>query len=244
MVINASPLARKLAQFVVFTADEQEALGKLQVSNTVVERHGELVSEGTSNSDCFIVHTGWAVCFKLLSDGRRQIVNVLLPGDLVGLRSLLLSLSDHSVIALTKLRVSRVSSDELGRTMSDHPRVAIAILWSMSRDEAIIVEHLVDIGRRNALQRLAHFILELGERLKHIDQASDEGYYCPLRQEDFADLLGLTTIHVNRSFRALRERQLTSLTQRNIRIYDRPSLVELAEFDDAYLNHRERPRFV
>ncbi len=181
MVTVASPLARKLGQFVLFTTHELEVLAELEDSTTIVERHGELVSEGTRNDDCFILHSGWAVCFKLLSDGRRQIVNVLLPGDLVGLRSLLLSLSDHTVIALTKLRVSRVSSEDLGRIMLDHPRIAIAILWSLSRDEAIIVEHLVDLGRRNALQRLAHFILELGERLKLIDQATDEGYYCPLR---------------------------------------------------------------
>jgi CRP-like cAMP-binding protein len=210
----------------------------------IVERQSELVSEGTGNDDCFILHSGWAICFKLLSDGRRQIVNVLLPGDLVGLRSVLLSLSDHSVTSLTKLRVSRISADELGQIMLDHPRVAVAILWSLSRDEAVVVEHLVDLGRRDALQRLAHFLLELVERLKLIDQASDEGYYCPLRQEDLADILGLTPIHLNRSFRKLRERQLLSLSQRNVRIHDRPSLVELAGFDKGYLNHRARPRFL
>jgi CRP-like cAMP-binding protein len=243
MAIAASPLARKLGHFVAFSAIEESALTRLEAASAVVDRHQELVVEGTRNADCFIVHSGWAICFKLLSDGRRQIVNVILPGDFVGLRSLLLSLSDHSVIALTKLRVSRFGGAELSQTMVDHPRVAVAVLWALSRDEAIVVEHLVDIGRRNALQRLAHFVLELGERLKLVDLGSDQGYYCPLKQEDFADLLGLTAVHVNRSFRELRERQMTTLSQRNVRILDRESLVELAEFNDGYLNHREKPRF-
>lgn len=233
--MTTRPLARKLQQFVDLSAEELAIVRQLESTVVDVDRHADLIAEGEPEQQCYVILDGWATCYKQLPDGRRQVINFMIAGDFLGLRSLLLQVSDHSVTSLTGLRVSRFSPSELREIMADHPRIATAVLWALSRDEAIVVEHLVDLGRRNALERLAHFILELGERVALVGLADAHGYHCPLRQEDFADALGLTAIHVNRSFRQLRERQLVDFSKRRLTIHDRATLAELAQFTDTYL---------
>jgi CRP-like cAMP-binding protein len=235
MAIAPRPLARKLCQYVEFVEAELDILARLDGRIETIEPHTELISEGDGHQNCCVIIDGWAACSKVLPDGRRQVINFMIAGDFLGLRSQLLHVSDHTVTALTRLRVGTFSVDEMKQIMVEHPRIAVGILWALSRDEAIVVEHLVSLGRRNALERLAHFIVELSERLKLMGLADDDGFYCPLRQEDFADALGLTPVHVNRTFRQLRERQLATLVQRNIRINDRAALIRLAQFQGDYL---------
>jgi CRP-like cAMP-binding protein len=235
MATESRPLAKKLCQYVPLSEEELAVLHGLENQVEEIERQAKLINEGDQAKRCFVILDGWVDCYKQLPDGRRQVINFMIAGDFLGLRSLLLQVSDHTVTALTNLRVSIFSADELRAILSDHPRIATAIFWALSRDEAIVVEHLVNLGRRNALERLAHFIIELGERLKLVGLAADDGFYCPLRQEDFADVLGLTAIHVNRCFRELRERRLATLVRRNIRIDDRAGLVGLAQFSGDYL---------
>lgn len=236
MAYATGPLARKLGRYITLSTAETHILDRLESDVVIVERQSELISEGEEERRCYVVLDGWAACYKQVPDGRRQIINFMIPGDFLGLRSVLLQVSDHSVVAVSKLRLARFSVTELRRILAEQARICAAIFWALSRDEAIIVEHLVDLGRRNALERLAHLIIELGERLRQVGLGHEHGYHCPLRQEDFADALGLTTIHINRSFRELRERQLVTLSRRNVRINDREKLLQLVEFSDHYLH--------
>ena len=100
----------------------------------------------------YILADGWVCSYKLLPSGTRQIVDFQVPGDFLGLRSVLFRTSDHNVEAMTKVEVSEVSSNDLIDAFANTPRLATAVLWAASRDEAMVVEHLVDIGRRNALE--------------------------------------------------------------------------------------------
>ena len=100
-----------------------------------------------------------------------------------------------------------------------------------------MVEHLVNIGRRKAAGRVAHLLLELGERLKLVGLGDDGGYACPLTQEELADAVGLTPIHINRVLRQLRERGLATLSHRQLVIHDLAGLRELAEFNIGFLDH-------
>jgi len=233
--MTTQPLVRKLQQFVDLSTEELATVNRLESTVVDVDRHAELIAEGEEKQQCYVILDGWAACYKQLADGRRQVINFMIPGDFLGLRSLLLQVADHSATAVTPLRLGRFSAADLRRIMAEQPRVASAILWALSRDEAIVVEHLVDVGRRNALERLAHFIIELGERLALVGLADRHGYDCPLRQEDFADALGLTAIHINRSFRQLRQRGLADLAKRRMTVHDRAGLIELAQFTDFYL---------
>lgn len=237
MDVAAAPLARKLSQYLALAPDELDCLRSLLAHNRTMARRVELMSEGASAQQSFVLLEGWACCYKLLPDGRRQIINFTIPGDFLGLRSVLLRVADHSVASITRIRVSSFSGSNLFDIINQYPRVGAAILWALSCEEAIVVEHLVNLGRRNALERVAHFLLELGERLKVIGLASDHGYQCPLVQDDLADALGLTAIHVNRVLRQLRERQLLTLSRGQLRIHDWTALAELAQFSPRYLDH-------
>ena len=153
----------------------------------------------------------------------------------MGLRTILLRTAAHSFSALTDVVVSPVEGERILRTITDFPRLAAALLWAASRDEAMVVEHLVNLGRRSAIERTAHFFLELAERLTLVGLAKEQEFKCPLSQHDLADALGLTAIHVNRVLRQLREQDLLTFQQGGVKIHDLSRLRKLAGFQGGYL---------
>jgi CRP-like cAMP-binding protein len=132
---------------------------------------------------------------------RRQIVDFQVPGDFLGLRSALFRTTDHSVEAVTRIEASEVLASDILDGFANAPRLATAVLWAASRDEAMVVEHLVNMGRRSAEVRMAHFLLELGARLQLVGIGDKTGFDCPLTQYHLADALGLSAVHVNRVLR-------------------------------------------
>jgi CRP-like cAMP-binding protein len=230
MASHDSLLAKKLNSFVQLSQDELACLAKLQSEPVRVKRGKELVHEGQTGHKAYILLAGWACSFKLLPDGGRQIITFPLPGDCIGLRSVLLRTSDHSFAALTDAVVSSVDAARMLSVFNEFPRLGAAILWSASREEAMVVEHLVSIGRRSAIERTAHFFLELAERLHLVGLATDREFTCPLNQYVLADALGLSAIHVNRVLRQLREGKLLTLKGRKVIIHDPVALKKLAGY--------------
>ena len=182
---------------------------------------------------------GWACSYKLLPDGSRQIISFPIPGDIVGLRSILLRIADHSFSALTDATINPIEGTHIVKCMTEFPRLGAALMWATSRDEAMVVEHLVNIGRRNALERTAHFFMELAERLSLVGLAKETEFTCPLSQYVIADALGLTAIHVNRVLRQLREQKLLTIRKGKVHIHDLNKLRKLAGFQGGYLNSRD-----
>jgi CRP-like cAMP-binding protein len=225
-------LAKKLGTFMQLSEREAECLAGLQRSAISMKAGKGLVHEGQTGHLAYILQSGWACSFKLLPDGGRQIIAFPLPGDCVGLRSVLLRTSDHSFSALTDVVVSSVEASRMMEIFNEFPRLGAAILWAASRDEAMVVEHLVSIGRRTAIERTAHFFLELAERLRLVGLANDNEFACPLNQYVLADALGLSAIHVNRVLRQLRERNLLTLKERMVTVHDMRKLKELAGFQE------------
>ena len=230
---DISLLARKLNSFVQLSDPELRCLEDLQSKPVRVKSGKELVHEGQTGHLAYILQAGWACSYKLLPDGGRQIITFPLPGDCVGLRSVLLRTSDHSFAALTDVVVSSVESLRMMQIFNEFPRLGASILWAASRDEAMVVEHLVSIGRRSAIERTAHFFFELRERLQLVGLATDSEFVCPLNQYVLADALGLSAIHVNRVLRQLRERHLLTLKGRRVIIQDVDALKALAGYQDA-----------
>ena len=149
-----------------------------------------LIHQGQADQHAYIVGSGWACSYKMLRGGTRQIVDFQVPGDFLGLRSVLFRTADHSVEPITRVQASEVREQDLLDAFNQTPRLAAAVLWEASRDEAMVVEHLVGLGRRNANENMAHFLLELGARLKLVGLADRQGYVCPLSQYQLADALG------------------------------------------------------
>ena len=201
----------------------------------------DIVLEGQANRSAYILEAGWACSYKLLSSGERQIVAFHIPGDCLGMRSILFHTAGCSIETVTRIEASVVNVDDMLSAFDTAPRLAAALLWAASRDEAMVVERLVGIGRRDAKHRVAHFLLELGTRLKLVGLSADEGYNSPLTQYMLADSLGLTSIHVNRVLRQLREDGLVSVHLGAVTFLDYDRLVAFAEFDLAYLEHDGPP---
>jgi CRP-like cAMP-binding protein len=231
-----SPLTRKLSAFVALSDNDLETLARFYRRRRSFQVGHELIHEGQTKASAFILAKGWACSYKVLSDGERQIVDFQIPGDFLGLRSILFRTSDHSVEAVTDIEVSEVLESDIMDAFSTAPRLATAVLWAASRDEAMVVEHLVNIGRRTAEERMAHFLLELGARLQLVGMADKTGFECPLTQYHLADALGLSAVHVNRVLRKLREDGILTFQKGRVIFDDFARIRELAAFDTTYLD--------
>jgi CRP-like cAMP-binding protein len=232
-------LARKLNKFLPLSADELNCLAEIQAAPIRVKRGKQLTQEGQTGHKAFVLQSGWACSYKDLHKGTRQIISFPIAGDCVGLRSILLKTADHSFSALTDAVVSSVEGDHIRRCVTEYPRLGTALLWAASRDEAMVVEHLVSIGRRSAIERTAHFFMELAERLNLVGLATEAEFECPLSQFVLADALGLTAIHINRVLRQLRDQDLLTVRKGTVRIHDLNGLRKLAGFQGGYLNSRD-----
>jgi len=229
-------LARKLGKFVALSETELSVLDELNKRRRTFVAGRDLVHQGRTEQAAYVLASGWAFSYKLLADGQRQIVDFQIPGDFLGLRSLLMHVSDHSVEPITDIEVTEVLRNDLLGAFTQTPRLATAILLAASRDEAMVVEHLVSIGRRDAAERTAHFLLELGSRLTLVGLGSKAGFDCPLTQYLMADALGLSAIHVNRVLRQLREDGLVTVRDGFVSFDNYDRLTEFAEFDLTYMD--------
>jgi CRP-like cAMP-binding protein len=234
--IEGSPLTRKLSAFVALSKRELAVLKRLHQRRRTFVAGRDLVHQGQSEQAAYVLASGWVCSYKIQPDGSRQIVDFQIPGDFLGLRSVLLKTSDHSIEAIMEIEAVEVLVSDLFDAFADTPRLATAILWALSRDEAMVVEHLVGIGRRDADSRMAHFLIEMAARLSLVGMGDKTGYACPLTQYHLADTLGLSAVHVNRVLRKLREDGLVTFQDGQVVFDNYDGLVALAEFDPAYLD--------
>jgi CRP-like cAMP-binding protein len=228
--------ASRLAQLVPLSSDEMTVLCELQANPRTVQRHRDIITEGRSYGSLFIIMEGNAIRYRILHDGRRQIVNIVLPGDIVGALGNFMESSLYSTKALTEVVVATVPFTKINALSETHPRLVTKIFWSFSCESTIYAEHLVDLGRRSALERVAHFLLELLTRLKTVGLADEQSFKIPLTQELIADALGLSIPHVNRVLRRLREDNLVVVEDQRVTVKDIESLSELADFEPGYLS--------
>lgn len=195
-----------------------------------------LVEEYDEIDAIYVLRSGWAMESTLLPDGRCQVQNILLPGDVVGLGNLVSGLASHSVVAITDLSVVKIPVNRIDRMRATSPDFQTLLTRRSAQEHALLRARLVSVGRRSAVERMAHFILELRIRLRERGLTEDLRMPWMVTQEIIADALGLSIVHVNRTLRKLRERKLIDFpTVREIRVLDEDGLCELAEFDACYL---------
>lgn len=238
MVLKGS-FTHKLKAFSALLDEDLATLSALHARRRRFPAGRDMIRQGQSELAAFILAEGWVCSYKLLSNGSRQILDFKIPGDLLGLRSILLRTADHNEEPITEVNATEVHKDEVFRAFSATPSLATAVLWSASRDEALLVEHLVGLGRRNAAERTAHFFLEMAARLSLVGYGTKTGYACPLSQYLLADALGLSAVHVNRVLRELREEGLVTFQSVQVRFDNFDALVKFADFDQQYLDHKD-----
>jgi CRP-like cAMP-binding protein len=225
------PFAHKLKAFVALSDEDLATLASLHARRRRFPAGRDMIRQGQREQTAYILAEGWVCSYKLLSNGSRQILDFKIPGDLLGLRSILLRTADHNEEPITDVNATEVHRDEVFRAFSTTPSLATAMLWSASRDEALLVEHLVGLGRRNAAERTAHFFLEMAARLSLVGYGGQNGYACPLSQYLLADALGLSAVHVNRVLRELREEGLVTFQSGRVRFHNFDALVKLGPVD-------------
>lgn len=233
-----NPVCRKLSAAIALTPDDEAAIDDMLSSRQAMTATTTLIPEGHVGQDAYILLSGWAYRFRIFEDGRRQISRLFLPGDFIGLNGSLLGMPEQSIAALTDVRVAKFEGARLIDALQKSSRLWLAFLWSDTRDRFIMEERVASIGRRSAYERLAHIFMELYLRLELIGQATEDAFSLPLTQEHLADLLGLTSIHVNRVLRRLKQDGLIAVGARTIKLLSRERLMQVAEFDPRYLMHR------
>jgi len=228
-------LARRLEGFNPLSEAERAALAQLGGYVRSVARHVALVDQDRVADHALIVFSGFAARHKRRTSGRRQILAYLLPGDLCDRGALHGYPLDHAIETLTPCRVARVPRVAYLDLLERHPGIAIALQRARLAEEATAREWIANIGFRSGVERAAHLLCELLERLGAIGQASDGQFELPLTQVDLAEALGLSSVHMNRVLQALRRDGIIVSQGRHLRILAPRRLRQLAEFEAGYL---------
>jgi CRP-like cAMP-binding protein len=222
-------------------AADFETLKGLLAHEETADKGTYLVMEGREVNSVSILSEGWAVRYKTLSDGRRQILNILLPGDIVGFFALLFKVADYGIETLTPVRLNVFTPELLLDACRYAPRLAIALGWLAGQDERQLDEQIMRIGRRGATERIAHLFMELHHRLLQVGISDEDARSLPLTQTVLADTLGMSHVHTNRSFRALVREGLVTRRDGEIVLLDTGALARLAGFNAAYLEQEPLP---
>jgi CRP-like cAMP-binding protein len=181
---------------------------------------------------------GWAFRFKTLEDGRRQIINYVLPGDLMGLQASLSAPMTHGVDTLTECVLCVFQRGKLWDLFSGHPQLGFDVTWLAAREESTLDEFLLSIGRRTALERLAYLLWFLFDKAKGIGLVKNNRLEMPMRQGHLADTLGLSLVHTNKTLQKLRKEQSIHLDDRSLTIIDEEALMRLARVENKVSNSR------
>jgi CRP-like cAMP-binding protein len=200
----------------------------------------DLACEGDRCDGVRMFLSGWACRYKSLEDGRRQIVSFILPGDTCDAHIYLLSAMDHSIATLTPVTYCELDRAAFERLISTDASVAEAFHCDALAVGAIQREWAINLGRRDALERVAHVICELFERLRVVGLVDGNSFAFPVTQMDLADATGLSTVHLNRTLQELRGAGLITLRDRSLTIIDPQALWNTAMFNPSYLHLEQR----
>ncbi|ODT32157.1 MAG: Crp/Fnr family transcriptional regulator [Kaistia sp. SCN 65-12] len=210
------------------------------------ERHfkagEEIVREGARPRVSLLLTEGLAARFKVLEDGGRQIAALHVPGDFLDLHGFLLKVLAHGVLALSDCTLALVEHEALRKLTETSPHLARLLWLDTLIDASVHREWLVGMGRRKAIGQLAHLMCELYVRLKLVDRTDGMSFRLPVTQNELADVLGLSIVHVNRTLRSLRRRGVIRWEGERIHIDDWDGLAAIAEFDPVYLSLQKEPR--
>ena len=199
----------------------------------------EVIREGDVPDKVHLVLEGMACRYKLLADGSRQIMALLLPGDMCDIHVAILETMDHGIMSVTNSVIAEIARDQIEFLLAN-PRINRALWWATLVDEAVLREWLVNLGSRPADKRLAHLFCELLVRFRAVGLAQGDSYPLDLTQAELADLLGISAVHANRTMQALREHAGIEFRSGRVTIGDVDRLMALAEFTPNYLHLKPR----
>lgn len=237
MISTQSPLARKLTAFAELNPMELNVLADLQSRPRAFAGGRQMGQTIPHDQTGFVLTEGWACSYKLRAGAVPRLVDIRIPGDLLGMSTMLLRRSDHAIRPITPVTAAEFNRTDILHTMERAPKLGFALMWSAARDEAMLADHVINLSRRNAAERTAHFLLELGARVRLVGMGDLAGFDCPLTMNMMADALGLSAIHVARVLRQLRELGLATVANGRVQFDDVDRMTAFADFDRTYPDH-------
>ena len=238
----ANPFISKLEHGAELDDADRQVLDRAVAEVERVDADKDLIREGEKPEHIHVVLEGFTVRYKVMPDGQRQIMAYLVPGDMCDLHVHILGEMDHSIGTLTPCRVAYIPHKSIGELTEGHPRINRALWWATLVDESTLREWLVNMGRREAAAQMAHLFCELLLRLQTVGLATENGFELPVTQDELADTLGLSAVHVNRVLQQLRKDGLITFEGKRLTIHDVERLKAFADFDPRYLHLDRRLR--
>jgi len=222
-----------------FSAKELDFVSEFKSGELSIQAGTNILLQGTNSAHLYTVLSGWAFRYKSLPDGRRQILNFTLPSDFIGLQASINDEMQHSVEALTDMTLCVFPRDKLWHLYRDYPTLAFDITWLAAREEQILDEHLLSVGRRTALERLAHLLLVVFLRAEEVGLTKGSSIQFPFTQQHVADMLGMSLVHTNKTLRRLTATHAVRWKDRRFELLDREALAKLASYElPAERQHR------
>jgi CRP/FNR family transcriptional regulator, anaerobic regulatory protein len=227
---------RRTETFTPVKPDTIDFIEEFRSGTTQLDAGATIIREQQPNGKLFTLYSGWAFRYKSLSDGRRQILNFLLPGDLVGLQQKFSDNSMHGVEAVTDVSLCAFPRDGLWDLFRRHPELGYDITWLSARGEGFVDDNLLTTGRRNATERVAMLLMHLYRRLQNLGleekDADGKGgsIEWPINQQHIADNLGLSLVHTNKTLRRLRQLGLHEIEDGRLRLRNPKALERVADY--------------
>jgi CRP-like cAMP-binding protein len=231
-----SPLLAKLSHLTPLSDEDGRILDALCLHEERFAANIDIVHEGDVPRSAFVLTHGMAFRYRLMPDGKRQILTFMIPGDIFGLHAFLLKAMDHSIGTLVPTRVAMISRDTVFDLFDNHPRIGAALWWSALQQNAIHRERIVALGRRSSRGRIAYLLCELVWLQRAVGLSDGHAIRLPVTQVELADALGLTSVHINRILQGFRRDNLITLAQRRLALLDVERLQEIAGFNQNYLH--------
>ena len=236
----SNPIVKKLEHFARLDEADIRALDALLAFAKDLRAGQILIHESSVQDHVHLIVRGMACRYKSLPSGERQILGYLLPGDLFEFPFVTLNKPDHSVVLLSDSQVVKIPAQKIIALLAGKPRIERALSLAGLNEISILREWLLNVGQRNAIQKVSHFFCELAHCLARIDQVSEDGSFdLPINQMALADTTGLTPVHINRTLQRLRNDGLIRLCQRRLLILDLDRLATIAGFDNNYLQVKQ-----
>jgi len=228
---------RRLALFHGVPEDQLSWTQSYRSCQYTIEARKEVYREFDNSEFVFTVYHGWFATYKTLDNGKRQILRIALPGDMLGFQGNLEAPMTHSAVSLTDAVLCAFPRSEMPDLLRKNLSVSRRLTELNARDMSICQNRLMTIGKQSAIERIAFFCCELYFRIKAIysDQQNNDIFF-PLSQEDIGDSTGLTKIHVNRTLKIMREQGLMEISSRTLKIHDVEALCKLGNFDPQTVN--------
>lgn len=231
-----SCLVSHFRRYIALSEREKELLQALEEDPRSYRRKATLRREGEPASTFFTVMSGWLYAYRDSSDGSRQVLDIYLPGQVAGLREVAYQQSLTTLCAVTDAVVCPFPKARLTELFDESRRLNDLFFLFLARENALLVERIVNLGQKSAPEKLAHFLVELQYRLSHLNSEDSDVIRLPISQEMIGDALGLSAVHVNRSLKTLQGLRLIEQHRSEVRILDAAGLTRLAAFNPSYLN--------